>query len=126
MDTHPTDPTALIAGLFFGFAGLAILADQQWEEVDVTAFTAAGVMLIGLLLLGVVIARAVQATTTPATPVSDTRYRDIADAADSGDRGGDEAGEPLGVEVGDEITVVGPGEVEGGTEELGVTDPEVG
>ena len=123
MDTHPTDPTALIAGLFFGFAGLAILADQQWEEVDVTAFTAAGVMLTGLLLLGLVIARSVRA---PATPVSDTRYRDIADAADSGDRGGDEAGEPLGVEVGDEITVVGPGEVEGGTEELGVTDPEVG
>ena len=123
MDTHPTDPTALIAGLFFGFAGLAILADQQWEEVDVTAFTAAGVMLTGLLLLGLVIARSVRA---PATPVSDTRYRDIADAADSGDRGGDEAGEPLGVEVGDEFTVVGPGEVEGGTEELGVTDPEVG
>ena len=123
MDTHPTDPTALIAGLFFGFAGLAILADQQWEEVDVTAFTAAGVMLTGLLLLGLVIARSVRA---PATPVSDTRYRDIADAADSGDRGGDEAGEPVGVEVGDQITVVGPGEVEGGTEELGVTDPEVG
>ena len=123
MDTHPTDPTALIAGLFFGFAGLAILADQQWEEVDVTAFTAAGVMLTGLLLLGLVIARFVRA---PATPVSDTRYRDIADAADSGDRGGDEAGEPVGVEVGDQITVVGPGEVEGGTEELGVTDPEVG
>ena len=123
MDTHPTEPTALIAGLFFGFAGLAILADQQWEEVDVTAFTAAGVMLTGLLLLGLVIARSVRA---PATPVSDTRYRDIADAADSGDRGGDEAGEPVGVEVGDQITVVGPGEVEGGTEELGVTDPEVG
>ena len=123
MVTHPTDPTALIAGLFFGFAGLAILADQEWEEVDVTAFTAAGVMLTGLLLLGLVIARSVRA---PATPVSDTRYRDIADAADSGDRGGDEAGEPVGVEVGDQITVVGPGEVEGGTEELGVTDPEVG
>ena len=123
MVTHPTDPTALIAGLFFGFAGLAILADQQWEEVDVTAFTAAGVMLTGLLLLGLVIARFVRA---PATPVSDTRYSGIADAADSGDRGGDEAGEPVGVEVGDQITVVGPGEVEGGTEELGVTDPEVG
>ena len=123
MDTHPTDPTALIAGLFFGFAGAALLADQQWQEVDVTAFTAAGVMLTGLLLLGLVIARFVRA---PATPVSDTRYRDIADAADSGDRGGDEAGEPVGVEVGDQITVVGPGEVEGGTEELGVTDPEVG
>jgi len=66
MDTHPIDPIALIAGLFFGLAGLAIFANQQWEEVDVTAFTAAGVVLIGMLLLGLVVARFVQSSTTPA------------------------------------------------------------
>ena len=66
MDTHPIDPIALIAGLFFGLTGLAIIADRQWDDVDVTAFTAAGVMLIGLLLLGLVVARFVRSSTTPA------------------------------------------------------------
>jgi predicted transporter len=66
MNPHPIDPIALIAGLFFGLAGLAIFANQQWEDVDVTAFTAAGVMLIGLLLLGLVVTRFVQSTTTEA------------------------------------------------------------
>ena len=66
MDTHPIDPVALIAGLFFGLAGLAILADQRWDDVDVTAFTAAGVMLMGLLLVGVVIMRFVGGTVEPA------------------------------------------------------------
>lgn len=71
MDTHPTDPVALVAGMFLGLAGLAIFADQQWDDVDVTAFTAAGVMLIGLLLLGLVVARFVSDTTTPAAPAAD-------------------------------------------------------
>lgn len=57
MDTHSTDPIALISGMFFGLAGLAIFANQQWEDVDVTAFTAAGVMIIGLSLLGLVVVR---------------------------------------------------------------------
>ncbi|MEZ5247128.1 MAG: hypothetical protein R2707_18720 [Acidimicrobiales bacterium] len=68
MDTHPIDPIALIAGLFFGLAGLAIFANQQWEDVDVTAFTAAGVMLIGLLLLGLVVARFVRSPSTRSDP----------------------------------------------------------
>ena len=44
MDTHPIDPVALVAGLFFGLSGLAILAHQQWEDVDVTggAFSLGG------------------------------------------------------------------------------------
>ena len=71
MDTHSTDPIALISGLFFGLAGLAILANQQWDDVDVTAFTAAGVMLIGLLLLGLVIARFVSDSVEP-DPDDDT------------------------------------------------------
>ncbi len=62
MDTHPIDPVALIAGLLFGLSGLAILADQQWDDVDVTAFTAAGVMLVGLLLAGIIVVRFVRST----------------------------------------------------------------
>ena len=69
MDTHPIDPVALVSGLFFGLAGLAIFANQQWDDVDVTAFTAAGVMLIGLLLLGLVIVRFVQDAAEPDTTV---------------------------------------------------------
>ena len=65
MDTHPVDPVALVAGLFFGLSGLAILAHQQWEDVDVTAFTAAGVMLIGLLLAGLIVVRFIGGTGEP-------------------------------------------------------------
>lgn len=61
METHPIDPVALISGLLFGLAGLAILADQQWDDVDVTAFTGAGVMVIALLLGGLVVVRYVRA-----------------------------------------------------------------
>jgi hypothetical protein len=69
MDTHPFDPIALIAGLFFGLAGLALLADQQWDDLDVTAFTAAGVMVIGLVLAGMIVARFV--LSDPTDPVPD-------------------------------------------------------
>jgi len=65
MDTHRIDPVALISGLFFGLAGLAVFANQQWDDVDVTAFTAAGVMVIGLLLLGLVVARYVRDASEP-------------------------------------------------------------
>ena len=68
MDTHPPDPTALVAGLFFGLAGLAIFANQQWEDVDVTAFTAAGVMVIGLVLAGFVISRSLSARLNESSP----------------------------------------------------------
>lgn len=61
METHPIDPVALISGLLFGLAGLAIFADQQWDDVDVTAFTGAGVMVIALLLGGLVVVRYVRA-----------------------------------------------------------------
>ena len=57
MEPHPIDPVALVSGLLLGLAGLAIFADQQWDDVDVTAFAGAGVMVIALLLAGVVIFR---------------------------------------------------------------------
>jgi len=60
MDSHPVDPVALIGGLLFGLAGLAILARQQWEDVDITALTAAGVTLTGLLLTAMIVYRSVR------------------------------------------------------------------
>ncbi len=61
MDSHPVDPIALISGLFFALAGVSIFADQRWEDVDVTAFTAAGVMLLGLLVAGLAVVRLITA-----------------------------------------------------------------
>ena len=46
-------------------AGLAIFAKAQWEDVDVTAFTGAGVMVIALMLAGLVIVRYVQGEREP-------------------------------------------------------------
>lgn len=57
MDSHPLDPSALVFGLLFAIAGAAIFADRQWGDVDMTAFTAAGVAVVGLLLAGLVVAR---------------------------------------------------------------------
>ncbi|MDW3219966.1 MAG: hypothetical protein R8F63_15235 [Acidimicrobiales bacterium] len=65
MERHPLDPVALVTGLLFGLAGLAIFADQQWDDVDVTAFAGAGVMVIALLLAGLVVARYVQDSQPP-------------------------------------------------------------
>ncbi|MEM7140726.1 MAG: hypothetical protein AAF548_06790 [Actinomycetota bacterium] len=60
MESHPIDPIALVSGLLFGLAGLAIFAKSQWDDVDVTAFTGAGVMVVAVLLAGLVIVRYVQ------------------------------------------------------------------
>ncbi len=68
MDTHPVDPVALVAGLLFGLSGLAILANRQWDGIDVTAFTAAGVALVGLLLAGMIVVRFVGRDADPAPP----------------------------------------------------------
>lgn len=67
MESHPIDPVALVSGLLLGLAGLAIFADRQWDDVDVTAFAGAGVMVIALLLGGVVIVRQVTGTAEPET-----------------------------------------------------------
>ena len=57
MQIHPVDPVALVAGLLFTFTGLAVIADRVWDGVDVTAITAAGVAVVGLLLAIVVVTR---------------------------------------------------------------------
>ncbi len=60
MKLHPLDPVGLIAGLLFALSGLAIIADQQWGDVDVTAVTAAGVSAVGLLLVALIVHRYVR------------------------------------------------------------------
>ena len=57
METHPVDPIALVGGLLFSLFGLALLADQNWDDVDSGALTAAGITLIGLVLAAVVVSR---------------------------------------------------------------------
>ncbi len=57
MPTHDIDPAALIAALPFTFAGLAVVADRLWEDVDVTAITGAGVAIVGLALLAAIVVR---------------------------------------------------------------------
>lgn len=59
MKTHPVDPVALVSGLLFTFAGLAVIADRLWDDVDVAAVTAAGVAIVGLALALLIVARAV-------------------------------------------------------------------
>ncbi len=57
METHRLDPTALIAGLLFSLSGAAIIADQTWDNIDITAFVGAGVALLGIFLVVVLLAR---------------------------------------------------------------------
>lgn len=59
MKPHPVDPVALVAGLLFSFAGLAVVADRAWAELDVAIVTAAGVAVVGLVLAVLIVTRAV-------------------------------------------------------------------
>lgn len=57
MDSHPIDPVALVAGLLFSLSGAAIIAERNWDDVDVTALTAVGVALAGILLAAAIVSR---------------------------------------------------------------------
>ena len=57
MDTHPIDPVALVAGLLFALSGAAIIAERNWDDVDVTALTAAGVAVAGIVLAAAIVSR---------------------------------------------------------------------
>ena len=61
MKPHTVDPVALVAGLLFTFAGLAVVADRAWDELDVATVTAASVAVVGLALAVVIVARALMA-----------------------------------------------------------------
>ena len=62
MTIHSLDPTALIIGLLYALSGLAIVANSQWDDIDITAFTAAGATVVGLLLVVMIIARLLRDT----------------------------------------------------------------
>ena len=72
MKTHPLDPTALVSGLLFALSGLAIIADQSWDSIDVTAFVGAGVGVLGVFLVVVLLARQLREGSTPPDQVSST------------------------------------------------------
>lgn len=57
MHTHPVDPVALVGGLLFTFAGLAVIADRIWDKVDVTVITGVGVAIVGLVLAAAIVVR---------------------------------------------------------------------
>lgn len=64
MKPHPIDPTALISGLLFTLSGLVLLADQWWDDADAGVLTAAGFIVIGVVLAAAVVARYVKESAT--------------------------------------------------------------
>ncbi|GEM_PF-3386598 len=65
MNSHPFDPTALIAGLVFATAGGAILAEQAWPQLDIAAATSAAVAIMGLLLVTALVTRQMRVRSEP-------------------------------------------------------------
>jgi len=51
MNAHTVDPIALIFGLLFALTGMAIITDEVFEQVDVTAITGLGIAIVGMLLV---------------------------------------------------------------------------
>lgn len=62
MNRHPIDPTALIFGLLFGLAGMAILIDET-ADVDATLVTGAVVGALGVAFVATLVTRQVRMTT---------------------------------------------------------------
>ena len=65
MNRHPIDPTALIFGLLFGLAGMAILIDET-ADVDATLVTGAVVGALGIAFVATLVTRQVRVTTAGA------------------------------------------------------------
>lgn len=68
MKSHRLDPTALIAGLLFALSGLAIVADQTWDDVDVAAIVGGGVAVLGVFLVVLLVTRQVHANNQEIAP----------------------------------------------------------
>lgn len=67
MNRHPIDSTALIFGLLFGLAGVAILVDATFPDVNTTAVTGALVGVLGIAFVAVLVTRQVRGSaSTPA------------------------------------------------------------
>ena len=69
MNRHPIDSTALIFGLLFGLAGMAILIDET-ADVDATLVTGAVVGALGIAFVATLVTRQVRvaAPTGPPEP----------------------------------------------------------
>ena len=65
MNRHPIDSTALIFGLLFGLAGMAILIDET-ADVDATLVTGAVVGALGIAFVATLVTRQVRVTTAGA------------------------------------------------------------
>ena len=66
MNRHPIDSTALIFGLLFGLAGMAILIDETVPDVDATLVTGAVVGALGIAFVATLVTRQVRVTTAGA------------------------------------------------------------
>ena len=81
MTRHPIDSTALIFGLLFGLAGMAILIDETVPDVDATLVTGAVVGALGIAFVATLVTRQVRLTGGPIdAPVPGAEPADVADA----------------------------------------------
>ena len=84
MNRHPIDSTALIFGLLFGLAGMAILIDET-ADVDATLVTGAVVGALGIAFVATLVTRQVRVATagspqaTIDEPMTDAYGNAIAD-----------------------------------------------
>lgn len=60
MNRHPIDSTALIFGLLFGLAGMAILIDETLPDIDATIVTGAVVGALGIAFVATLVTRQVR------------------------------------------------------------------
>ena len=66
MNRHPIDSTALIFGLLFGLAGMAILIDETVPDVDATLVTGTVVGALGIAFVATLVTRQVRLAGSPA------------------------------------------------------------
>lgn len=89
MNRHPIDPTALIFGLLFGLAGMAILIDET-ADVDATLVTGAVVGALGVAFVATLLTRQVRITTAgeshmtvdEPSPADDSLIADVPEATE--------------------------------------------
>ena len=68
MNRHPIDSTALIFGLLFGLAGMAILIDETVPDVDATMVTGVVVGALGIAFVATLVTRQVRLASPTSTP----------------------------------------------------------
>lgn len=68
MNRHPIDSTALIFGLLFGLAGMAILIDETVPDIDATLVTGVVVGALGIAFVATLVARQVRVAAPAGMP----------------------------------------------------------